>query len=376
MKIPFMDLNRQYQTIKPEVLEAFNRIMDTSNFIGGADKENFEKEFAKLVGVKHCIGVGNGTDSLMLILKALGIKENEQIIVPANSFIASSEAVTACGATPIFCDVDEETALINLDQVEELLKNPKNRIRGVIPVHLYGRIVNMKRLMALAKQFNVYVIEDCAQSHLAKVDGVQAGAWGHAGSFSFYPGKNLGAFGDAGAVVTNDEALAEKVRKLANHGRIGKYDHDMEGYNSRLDGLQAAFLRVKLPRLAEWTQKRQRLAARYYDQLKDVKGIKILSKPSQTEEHVYHLFVIETNQREFIQKYLKEKKGVETGVHYPTALPFLKAYQYLEHSPEDFPVSFKMQGKILSLPLFPELTIEEQDYIVDSLREAVQASLS
>ncbi len=378
MNIPFMDLHRQYQSIKPEIDQAFERTMSRCSFIGGSDKDLFEKEFAESIGAKFCIGVGNGTDSLMLIMKAMGLGAGDEVVVPANTFIATSEMVTACGAKPIFCDIEESTNLMDLDHIERILlqkaSGGKNPVKAILPVHLYGRIMDMKKVMALAEKYNLFVIEDCAQAHRAVIDGKMAGTWGHAGSFSFYPGKNLGAFGDAGAIVTNDAALAERMRKLANHGRIGKYDHDMEGYNSRLDGMQAAFLRVKLPHLPEWTRKRQVLAERYYRLLKDIPNVKTLAQPSQATEHVYHLFVVRVQNRSAIQSFMKEKKGIETGVHYPTSLPFLKAYSFMGHTPKDFPVSYQLQSEIMSLPLFPELTFEEQDYIVSALREAAALS--
>lgn len=375
MKVPFMDLKRQYTSIKSEMDQAIQEILETTSFIGGPFKEKFEKEFAAALGVKDCIGVGNGTDSLFLILwamKELGrVQPGDEIITAANSFISSSEAITMAGLRVRFVDIDPKTMNMDLRLLEETLKTHAKirggKVAGIMPVHLYGRMMDMKKIMSLASEFKLQVIEDTAQAHLAEREGKKAGTLGHAGSFSFYPGKNLGAYGDAGAVVTNDEELGQLVRKLANHGRIKKYDHDKEGTNSRLDTLQAAVLSVKLRHLPRWTQQRIEIAHRYEDLLKDVPGIHRPELPPRGE-HVFHLYTIRVENRDKIQKLLEEK-GVATSIHYPTMLPQLKAYEYLKVPLESFPVARAYQHQILSLPLFPEMKKEEQDYVVKVLKE-------
>lgn len=374
-KVPMIDLKRQYQSLRPEIDEAIQRVLTNTSFIGGPDKEAFEKEYAQMFGAKFCIGVGNGTDSLFLALKAFGIGPGDEVLVPANSFIATSEMVSATGATPIFCDVEDKTFLMNLDLVEKAFKEQSvkagGRLRAVIPVHLYGRIMDMKRLMALCSEYDIFCLEDVAQAHLARRDGKIAGTWGHAGSFSFFPGKNLGAYGDAGALITDDEKLATQIRKLANHGRIGKYDHEMEGYNSRLDGLQAAVLRVKLTHLEKWTRQRQERAQRYAQILKSIPQV-VLPELPPAGEHVFHWYVIRVPHRDQVLSTLKAR-GIEAGIHYPTALPFLKAYEHLRFSAKDFPVSYRHQGEILTLPFFPEMTDEEQDHVAQVLKEILSS---
>ncbi len=371
MKIPLMDLHRQYETLRPQINTAIQNILDTTQFIGGKEKEQFEQEYAHMMGTKHCVGVANGTDSLFLMLKTMGVGAGDEVVVPANSFIASSEAVTATGARVVFCDAREEDFLINLDHVENLLakrsKKSGGKIKAIMPVHIYGQMVDMPRLMDLARKYEVLVLEDSAQAHLAEINGVKAGAYGDAGSFSFYPGKNLGAYGDAGAIITNNPDLAVNLRKIANHGRISKYDHDMEGFNSRLDTLQAAVLRVKLPHLPKWTQLRQEKAA-YYDKLLTGAPNVILPFSKKNGSHVYHLYVIRVQNRDKIHAGM-EAAGIQTVIHYPKALHELAAYKYLGHKPEDFPVSHKLQHEILSLPLFPEILPNEQEFVVETLKK-------
>lgn len=371
MNIPLVDLKKQYLSIRSEINSTIQQILDSAHFIGGPEKESFEKNWAKMLNVPHCIGVGNGTDSLFLILKALGIGAGDEVVVPANSFIATSEAVSATGARVVFCDVEEQTFNLDLNLLEEILKkrSAKNggKIKAIMPVYLYGRMLDMPALMSLSEKYQVVVVEDSAQAHLAQQHGRAAGAWGAAGSFSFYPGKNLGAYGDAGAIVTQDPDLALRVRKMANHGRISKYDHDQEGFNSRLDTLQAAILDVKLKHLPKWTEARITKAKKYSQLLNTVEQIKTPDIPSD-QSHVFHLYVVRTNERDSLQKALAAK-CIECGVHYPVPLPQLQAYKYLGHNTEkEFPVSFRLSKEILSLPLFPEITDEEQTFIAEAIR--------
>lgn len=374
MKIPFMDLHRQYLTLKPQIDAAISDVIATSEFIGGRAKGAFEESFAKACGVEHCVGVGNGTDAIYLALKALGVGAGDEVIVPANTFIATAEAVSVVGARPVFVDADPKTFLLDLAQLEKILSRSAHarggRVRAIIPVHLYGRINPMSQIMDLAKKYDVWVIEDSAQAHLAEWKGVRAGAHGHMATFSFYPGKNLGAMGDAGAIVTNNADWAQLARKYANHGRVKKYDHEVEGFNSRLDGIQAAVLNVKLPHLAKWSEARRQHARRYNELLGELEGRIHLPYIPEGHEHVFHLYVVRLSNREKIQEELA-KRGVQTVVHYPIALHNLRAYSYLGHKPEDFPVANQYQSEILSLPLFPEMTVEEQNYVVQSLREVL-----
>jgi dTDP-4-amino-4,6-dideoxygalactose transaminase len=351
MSIPFVDLNRQYVSIKKEIDQAIQDVIDRSAFIGGPFVEAFEAAFAEFCGVSHCVGVANGTDALFLTLRVLGIGPGDEVIVPANSFIATSETVTLTGARVVFADIDPQT--YNLDPTSiEAKVTPKTR--AIIAVHLYGQPADMDPILKIARNRQLIVIEDAAQAHGATYKGRKAGSIGDAACFSFYPGKNLGAYGDAGAIVTNNEQLASRVRLLANHGRIDKYNHGVEGLNSRLDGLQAAILGVKLRHLPEWTEMRREHARRYSELLASTRAIVPVELPES--KAVYHLYVIRVDARvrEDLRAFLQQH-GVSAGIHYPIALPNLAAYAYLNHRPDDFPQATKASGEILSLPMYPEL---------------------
>lgn len=365
--IPLIDLREQYHSIKKEIDESIFSILENSSFIGGKQIEIFENNFAEKINVPFCIGVANGTDSITLILKALKLKQGEKVLVPANSFIASSEAVTLAGGIPEFVDCDENynISVIHLESI--LSKNPKS-YRAIIIVHLFGNPADIDGIINIAKKYSLEIIEDVAQAHLAEYKNKKVGSFGIASSFSFYPGKNLGAYGDAGAVTTSNSDIAIQIRKLANHGRIEKYNHEIEGTNSRLDTIQAAILNVKLLYLENWTNKRIELAKRYINKLEGLDIV--LPKILNSTIHVFHLFVVRVKNRDKIQKLLSEK-GIQTGIHYPIALPFLNAYKYLNAQPKDFPNAFQYQSEILSLPIYPELSLENQDYIIDSLREVI-----
>lgn len=362
MKIPFMNLYRQHQSLGDDLKIAIQNIIETSSFIGGPIKDNFENEFAAFCGANHCIGVGNGTDSLYIALKTLGIGGNDKVITVANSFIASSESISQTGATPVFVDCDIKNFNIDVNLLESKIKETSN-VKALIIVHLYGRMAPMLKIMEIAKKYNLFVIEDCAQAHGAKLDGKSAGTFGDFGSFSFYPGKNLGGMGDGGALITNNKDYFVKAKMFANHGRISKYDHEFEGINSRLDTLQAAVLSLKLKKLTAWTERRIELAKKYYKKLSEFSAIVTLPEIPNDFEHVFHLFVIRSKFRNEIQKLLEEK-NIQTGIHYPRALPNLKAYHYLNLSAEQFPVATRLESEILSLPLYPELTDTEVDYIL------------
>ncbi len=360
MKVPFVDLKLQYQNYKAEIDKAIADVIADTAFIGGSGNkyvQKFESEFAKYLGIANVISCANGTDSLEILLEAYGITEGEEVIVPALSWISSSEAVGRCGAKPVFVDVCEDTLLMDLNLVEKAItKNTK----AIMPVHLYGNALNMEEVMRIAKKHNLIVIEDCAQAHGAKYNGKLVGTFGHASSFSFYPGKNLGAYGDAGAIATNDETIAKKCRMIANHGQQRKHDHIIEGRNSRMDGLHAAILSVKLNYLDGWNLARNK-AASHYSKILDSTNV---SLPIQNKNayHVFHLYVIRSNKRDQLKEHLSSQ-GIEVAIHYPTALPFLNAYSYLKHQPEQFPVAFKQTKNILSIPMYPELNVEQIDHI-------------
>jgi dTDP-4-amino-4,6-dideoxygalactose transaminase len=364
VKIPLVDLKAQYENIKGEIDDAIAAVISEAAFIGGPHVKAFESAFATFCGAKHCVGVGNGTDAIFLVLKAMGIGNGDEVITAANSFIATSEAITMTGARVVFVDVRPDTCNIDPDRIEEKITE---RTKAILPVHLYGQPADMDPIARLARKHGLRVIEDAAQAHGARYKGRTVGTLGDAACFSFYPGKNLGAYGDAGAVVTDDEGLSDRVRMLANHGRVDKYDHQFEGVNSRLDGLQAAILRVKLAHLPRWTEQR-RCNARLYGTYLD--GFAGIVPPAETSvsDAVYHLYVARV--RKEIRKPLQESlkaDGIQTGVHYPVILPRLKAYAHLRHGENDFPEATRACGEILSLPMFPELREDQIRYIAGKI---------
>jgi len=363
MKIPFVDLKAQYLSIEDEIHSAIKEVLDNAAFIKGESVEAFERNFASLVGAKHCIGVGNGTDALIISLKSIGVGLGDEVIVPANSFIATAEAVTAIGARVVFVDNNPITYNINIDEIE---KKITSKTKAIIPVHLYGQMSDMDPICNIANKYNLKVIEDAAQSVLSEYQlknkkWVKAGTLGSMATFSFFPGKNLGAYGDAGAIITNDDELATLARKYANHGRIAKYNHELEGYNSRLDELQAAILDVKLKYLQEWTEKRKEIASKYSTILSDNPGI-TLPFVGHRYHPVWHLYVIRAKNRNALQSYLKAQ-GISTGIHYPLALPNLQAYKYLGYTKKAFPVASQYQEELLSLPVYPEISTKEVEYV-------------
>jgi dTDP-4-amino-4,6-dideoxygalactose transaminase len=363
MKIPFVDLKAQYASIKPDIDEAIASVIDQTAFIGGSYVSGFEADFAKAYGVKQVVGCGNGTDSLYILMKMMGIGAGDEVITAANSWISSSETITQTGARPVFVDVHPEYYSLDEHKLEERITA---KTRAVIAVHLQGQVCDIESIKAICDKHKLFLIEDCAQSHFSEFKEKRAGLFGDAGSFSFYPGKNLGAYGDAGCIISNDEALAEKCRMYSHHGALKKHQHRMEGINSRLDGLQAAILKAKLPHLTAWTEKRIRAAALYNKCLDGIPGI-VLPKQRPETKHTWHLYVVRCRQRNELARYLTEK-GIETAVHYPVALPNMEVYRYLGYQPADFPVATRLQDEILSLPMFPELTEEMIVYIADSVR--------
>ncbi len=392
MKIPFVDLKVQYFSIKEEIDQAISNVIQDSAFIGGKYAKTFEENFVDYIGVKNCVGVGNGTDALYIALKVLGISEGDEVITAANTFIATSEAITMTGARVVFIDCNEVTYNMDVEKLEHAITD---KTKAIIPVHLYGQPADMDKIKDVAGKHNLYVIEDAAQAHGAiyysgqkpevrsqqhKEDHIsintvnsmkqyacKVGSLSDVACFSFFPGKNLGAYGDASAIVTNNYELSRKARMFANHGRIEKYNHESEGTNSRLDGLQAAILDVKLKHLDKWIEQRRTIAKMYDAGLKD-----IVATPSVMPDvkHVYHLYVIRIKNRDKVKELLAEK-GIATGIHYPIPLPFLKAYSYLGHKPSDFPVAYYMKDKILSLPIHGDMTDEQVEYVIAGLKDIV-----
>ena len=362
MRIPFVDLHAQYLAHQDEFDAAFRAVIAKTAFIGGEFVREFEAAYAAAYGVRHCISVANGTDAIYIVLRMLGVGPGDEVITTAGSWISTSETISQAGARPVFVDVDE---FFNID-VDQVAARITPRTRAIIPVHLYGQAAQVDILLRLAREHGLHVIEDCAQAHFAERSGRRVGTFGIAGTFSFYPGKNLGAYGDAGAIVTNDDALAERCRMFANHGALVKHEHRMEGINSRLDGLQAALLTRKLRHLASWTRARQDVARQYDRLLAGIPQI-VLPRVREGSTHVYHLYVIRTDDRDGLKTHLASR-GVETAIHYPVALPLMPAYRHLGMQVADVPCAAANQGRILSLPIYPEMTRDMVGYVAAAIR--------
>jgi dTDP-4-amino-4,6-dideoxygalactose transaminase len=365
-KLPLVDLRRQHTSLQPELDATIARVFDSSEFILGSEARAFEKEFAAFCGVEHAVACGNGTDALELALSAFGVQRGDEVITVAHTFAATAEAIARVGATPRFVDVSPDTLLMDLDQVERAITP---RTAAIVPVHLYGSCVDMDALMALARRHGLKVVEDAAQAHGAVVAGRRAGTIGDAGTFSFYPGKNLGAAGDAGAVITSDGYIADMIARARDHGRSGKYTHSFVGRNSRMDGLQAAILRLKLRHLPAWNERRRSIAARYRFLLEDLPEVQPVA--AHDGEPIYHLFVVQMDGRDAVRERM-EAAGISTGVHYPVPLHLQVAFAGPQQvKAGDLPVTERAAGRILSLPMFPELTDSEVDQVVGVLSDAV-----
>lgn len=362
--IPFVDLYAQYISIKDAIDAAIAEVIRSSAFIRGLHVQRFEQEFAAATGAAHCVSCANGTDSLYIAMRALGVQPGDEVIAPAHSWISTTETITQAGGTVVFCDTEAEHYTIDPARIEALITP---RTVGIIPVHLYGQPADMDSIMAIARKHGLWVIEDCAQAHLAHYKGRQVGRFGNVASYSFYPGKNLGAMGDAGALTTDDAALAERMAMLARHGGLTKGDHQIEGVNSRLDGLQAAILSVKLPHLPRWTARRQEIAVEYGRLLADIPGL-TLPRVAAGREHVYHLYVVRHERRDALARHLAERR-IQTVVNYPVALPFLPAYARFGHQSADFPIAHTHQSRILSLPIYPEITAEQMRRVANAVSE-------
>lgn len=367
MKIPFVDLKAQFESLKDELAKALETAVSSFSFIGGNDVSRFEEEFANALGLRHCISVGSGTDALFIALRCSGVQSGNEVIVPAFTWISSSEAISLCGAKPVFADVDPQTYTISAAEIE---KRITARTRAVLIVHLYGHCADMSAIENVCHKHKLLLLEDCAQAHLTTCNGKYAGTFGEAAAFSFYPTKNLGAYGDAGCIVTDNGDLADRMRRFANHGQLQRGDHLIEGINSRLDTLQAAVLRVKLPHLERWNSARAQHAKLYASLLA---GLPTVQTPAVRRgcAHTYHIYAIRASRRDELRQYLREN-GIETIIHYPSALPFLPAYQHLRHTARDFPVSYQLQAEMLSLPVYPELTDMQISYVCEKIRTFYQ----
>ncbi len=366
----FLDLKTQYKSIKKEIDSAIKRVLDNGAFVGGEEVKNFEQEFAKFCKVKYAISVNSGTDALFLSLKALGIKEGDEVITTPFTFIATAEVIVNCGAKPVFVDIKPDDFNIDTSKIEEKITK---RTRAIIPVHLFGQMADMREIIKIAKKYNLYVIEDAAQAVGARIKVSEnkwekAGVLGDTGCFSFFPSKNLGAYGDGGMIVTNNEKIAEKLRLLKNHGSSPKekYLNLILGTNTRLDAIQAAILRVKIKYLSRWSKERLGRAKYYNKNLRNVGDI-VTPQIGSGKTHIFHQYTIRTKSRDELRKYLSEN-GIPTMIYYPIPLHLQPAFKYLGHKKGDFPESEKAADEVLSLPIYPEISKKEQDFIIEKIR--------
>lgn len=366
VRIPFVDLQSQYRAIAPEIDAAIRGVLDRSDYILGDEVRLFEEDFAKYIGTTQAMSVGSGLDALEIALRAYGIGPGDEVITAANTFIATALAIIEVGARPVLVEMDPATYNINPSAVEAAITS---RTRGIMPVHLYGQPADMEPIMAIAEKHNLFVIEDAAQAHGAKYGDKRAGSWGHAAAFSFYPAKNLGAYGDGGIITTNDPAIAEKTRYLRNYGQKVKYEHVIAGTNSRLDTIQAAILRVKLRHLDRWNSLRNEHAAAYSSALAD--GPFALPKIAANRTHIFHLYVVQTENRAAIQEFLNER-GIATGIHYPIPIHLQEACESLGYRRGDFPLTEQAAGRIISLPMYPELTSQQCESVAGALLQSAR----
>lgn len=357
LQIPAEDLTRQYQQIKPEITNAIDTVLPTGKYTLGPNLEKFEHQFAEFCGVKHCIGISNGTEALHLALAAMGVGPGDEVITQANTYVATAFAINYLSATPVFVDIEPRYSNIDFDQVEDKITE---RTKAIIPVHMYGHPADMDPILLLAEKYNLYVLEDASHAHGATYKGKRTGALGHAAAFSFYPSKVLGAYGDAGGIVTDDDELDARVRVLRYMGQEVKHTHQVIGYQQRLDPVQAAILGVKLQHLDEWINRRRAIAAQYNELLNDLP----IQLPEEAEwaKHVYYMYTIHCGERDELSEYLEEQ-GIGTQKIYATPVPMQPSYRYLEYSPADIPLSVDYANRLLCLPVFPELTDEEVERV-------------
>ena len=395
-KIPFLDLVTPHQELEPELLAVVKKAFETAGFIGGSMVEEFEREFAKFCDTRFCVGVNSGTDALRFALMAAGIEQGDVVVTVPHTFIATTEAISQAGAQIAFVDIDEDTYAMDPEKLREYLENDcefdaargklkekssRRVVSAVVPVHLYGQMADMDPILELAKKYNLIVVEDACLAHgaeyFSKKDGAwkKAGSMGRAAAFSFYPGKNLGACGEAGAITTNDEAMAKKMGMIRDHGQAKKYYHDIEGYNGRLDSIQAGWLTVKLRHLAKWNASRRALAHRYHELFADAKDGIVVPHEASWTKGVYHLYVVRVQDREALQAHLAEA-GIGTGIHYPIPLHQQKAYEHLGYHVGDFPVTERIAQEIVSLPMFPQFSPSQQDEVVSKTAEFLNARVT
>jgi dTDP-4-amino-4,6-dideoxygalactose transaminase len=379
VKVPFLDLITPHKDLEAELVEVFRECLRNASFVGGSQVSEFEKEFAQLCETEYCVGVNSGTDALRFALIAANIGPGDEVITVPNTFIATTEAISQTGATPVLVDIDEQTYNMDPNKLDDYLtvRNQqsaiRNRPKAIIPVHLYGQPADMDSILEIAERYDLIVIEDACQAHGAlyyskkEEKWKKAGSMGSAAAFSFYPGKNLGACGEGGAVTTDNEDIAQKIRMLRDHGQARKYYHEFEGYNGRLDAIQAGILRIKLRHLLEWSEKRRQNAYRYNELLTCADGVIVPYEPSWGKA-VYHLYIIRTQNRDDLQRYLSEN-GINTGLHYPIPLHLQNAYSSLGYVEGDFPVSEKAALEILSLPMYPHLTEQQIEYVVEKIKQ-------
>jgi dTDP-4-amino-4,6-dideoxygalactose transaminase len=364
MKVPFIDLSQQYHSIQPEIDQAIKSVLESGNFASGPFVASFEKNFALMHKAKYCVAVNSGTAALHIAMWALGLARGYEVIVPTHTFIATASAVNLAGATPVFVDCEEQYYNIDPEKIE---KSITKNTRAIIPVHLYGQPAQIEKIKIIADQHNLNLIEDCAQAHCSAYKGKPVGTTGICGCFSFYPTKNLGAYGEGGAVLTNDEPLAKKMSMLRNHGSHKKYDHSLLGHNYRMEEMQAALLNIKLKHLNNWIQCRKKNAALYRKYLKDLSHI-ILPEEMPEGDHVYHLFVIRTKQRDNLMEFL-EKNEISTGIHYPIPCHLQSCYAYFDNPLISFPIAEQCAKEIISLPMYPELTESQIQFVSDKIKE-------
>jgi dTDP-4-amino-4,6-dideoxygalactose transaminase len=364
MKVPFIDLATQYQNLKIEIDQAIHRVLLSGKYLNGDALKEFENNFSAKCGVRNVIGLGNATTGLFLALKALDVSNGDEVITPAWSWISTSEVISLCGAKPVFAEVHPEYFVLTADSIESKITE---RTKAVILVHLYGQSIETVKISELCKKKNLLLIEDCSQSHFSKESDKILGTIGDCGVFSFYPTKNLGANGNGGCVITNDDLFADKLKRYANHGGLTKDEHLFEGFNSRLDEMQASILNVKLKYIDDWNETRNRNAKIYFENLHTITSIS-LPKINPNAYHTFHLFVIKAKERDKLKSFL-DSKGIQTMIHYPSALPFEPAYTYLNHSMSDFPVSSMLQESVLSLPIVPELNEDQIHYVCEMIKE-------
>ena len=362
MKVPYVDLKAQYLSLKSEMDLKIKSIIEKTAFIGGEELKNFSVNFAELYGADYFVPLANGTDALYIAMKMMGIGQGDEVITTASSWISTSETISQTGAKAIFVDIDD---FFTIDS--SLIENKiTNKTKAIIPVHLYGQMADMSSIMFIANKYKLRVIEDCAQSHFSEIYGKRAGLFGDVGTFSFYPGKNLGAYGDAGGLVTNNSELAMKIKRFANHGSLKKHHHEVEGMNSRMDSLQAGILNIKLPYILNWTDDRISVANRYFNGLKGVDYIE-LPKVRPNSKHSFHVFGIKLKNRDALKDFL-EKNGISCQIHYPKAMPFMPAYKHLGALQGDYPNAYSLQNQELSLPIYPEMTTDQIDYVVEKIK--------